>query len=166
MLTNSDTINPVLEANILISLNTPITVLSVTDSIEALLGFKADDFLTGKASLKNQIHAHDLDIVEDLFSVGTHRTPSTFNIRIRQANGRIRCVKGHYTKGLDASGTDTILELLLQDAKSLSQNQRQRQGLCEQSMIFNFKAMMENTNDYIYFKDSNHVFTGASQIDY
>ena len=23
--------------------------------------------------------------------------------------------------------------------------------------------MMENTNDYIYFKDRNHVFTGASQ---
>ncbi len=162
MLTDSDTITPILEANILFSLNTS-TFLFVSDSIEDLLGFKADDFLTGKSSLKNQIHAHDLDIAEDLFSVGTHGTPSSFNIRIRQANGRIRCIKGHYTKSLDASGTDTILELLLQDAKSLSQNQRQRQGRCEQSMFLNFKAMMENTNDYIYFKDNNHVFTGASQ---
>ena len=27
----------------------------------------------------------------------------------------------------------------------------------------NFVAMMENTDDFIYFKDRNHVFTGASQ---
>ena len=26
-----------------------------------------------------------------------------------------------------------------------------------------FKSMMQNTNDYIYFKDRNHVFTGVSQ---
>jgi hypothetical protein len=30
-------------------------------------------------------------------------------------------------------------------------------------MMANFKAMMENTEDYIYFKDCNHVFTGASK---
>jgi hypothetical protein len=30
-------------------------------------------------------------------------------------------------------------------------------------MAVNFTAMMENTDDFIYFKDRNHVFTGASQ---
>jgi PAS domain-containing protein len=29
--------------------------------------------------------------------------------------------------------------------------------------MVNFAAMMDNTDDYIYFKDRNHVFTGASQ---
>ncbi len=162
-MTTSSVITPVLEAHILISLTAPITVLSVTDDIEDLLGFKAGDFLTGKVSLKNQIHTHDQDIADDLFSIGSNRTPGTFNIRIRQANGRIRCIKGHYTKEPDASGADVTLELLLQDAKSLSRSQSQSQSLSKQAMIFNFKAMMENTDDYIYFKDSNHVFTGASQ---
>lgn len=162
-MTTSSVITPILEAHILISLTAPIAVFSVTDDIENLLGFKAGDFLTGKASLKNQIHAHDQDIADDLFSISTNRTPVTFNIRIRQANGRIRCIKAHYTKEPDASGAGVTLELLLQDAKSLSRSQNQSQNLYEQAMVFNFKAMMENTNDYIYFKDSNHVFTGASQ---
>lgn len=160
-MTTSPDITPVLEAHILISLTAPIAALSVTDGIEDLLGFKAGDFLTGKVSLKNQIHTHDQDIVDDLFSIGINRTSGAFNIRIRQANGRIRCIKGHYTKKPDASGADVLLELLLQDAKGLSQSRSQSAG--GQSMISNFKAMMENTDDYIYFKDSNHVFTGASQ---
>jgi diguanylate cyclase (GGDEF)-like protein/PAS domain S-box-containing protein len=50
-----------------------------------------------------------------------------------------------------------ILDLLLQDAKSLWQQQG------DQTMMANFKAMMDNSDDYIYFKDRNHVFTGASQ---
>ncbi len=162
-MTTSSDITPVLEAHMLISLAAPITVLSVTDSIEDLLGFKAGDFLTGKVSLNKQIHAHDQDIAGDLFSIGTNRTPRTFNIRIRQANGRIRCIRGHYSKEPGAFGADVVLELLLQDAKTLSRSQNQSQKLCEQAVVFNFKAMMENTNDYIYFKDSNHVFTGASQ---
>jgi diguanylate cyclase (GGDEF)-like protein/PAS domain S-box-containing protein len=162
-MTTSSDMTPVLEAHLLISLTAPITVLSVTDDIEDLLGFNAGDFLTGKVSLKDKIHAHDQDIADDLFSIGTNKTPAIFNIRIRQANGRIRCVKGHYTKEPDASGADVNLALLLQDAKSLSRNQSQSQSLGGQSMVFNFKAMMENTDDYIYFKDNNHVFTGASQ---
>ena len=153
----------VLEAHFLISLTAPITVLSVTEDIEDLLGFTAGDFLAGKVSLKNRIHAHDQDIADDLFSIETNKTPAIFNIRIRQANGRIRCIKGHYSKKPDASGADVFLQLLLQDAKSLSRDQSLSQSLGKQAMIFNFKAMMENTDDYIYFKDNNHVFTGASQ---
>lgn len=147
----------VLEANICISLTDPMKVLSVSDGIEDMLGFKSDDFLTGKVSLKSLIHADDLDIADDLFSTEINQTSGTFNIRLRQANGRIRCIKAHYTKALDASGNNVVLELLLQDAKSL------RQRLSDQPLMDNFKAMMENTDDYIYFKDRNHVFTGASQ---
>lgn len=147
----------VLEANICISLTDPMKVLSVSDGIENLLGFKSADFLTGKVSLKSRIHADDQDIADDLFSTEINQTSGTLNIRLRQANGRIRCIKAHYTKALDASGNNVVLELLLQDAKSL------RQRLSDQPIMDNFKAMMENTDDYIYFKDRNHVFTGASQ---
>ena len=50
-----------------------------------------------------------------------------------------------------------MLDLLLQDAKSLPRT------LDDASLTANFRAMMENTDDFIYFKDRNHVFTGASQ---
>ena len=50
-----------------------------------------------------------------------------------------------------------MLNLLLQDAKTLQRT------LSDASTMVNFTAMMENTDDFIYFKDRNHVFTGASQ---
>lgn len=147
-----------IEANIRISLTNPMAVLSVTESVYELLGFKVDDFLTGQVTLESQIHAHDQDIADELFTTEINLSKSTtFNIRLRQANGRIRCVKGFYTKAFDSTLDTVILDLRLQDAKSLWQHQG------DQTMMANFKAMMDNSDDYIYFKDRNHVFTGASQ---
>ena len=80
------------------------------------------------------------------------KTSGSFNLRLRQANGRIRCFKALYTKAGQG-----VLELRLQDAKSLPRT------LSDAATTANFQAMMENTNDFIYFKDRNHVFTGASQ---
>ena len=148
----------VIETDIRISLTSPRTVLFVTEGVYELLGFKVDDFLTGRVTLESQIHAHDQDVADELFSPEFNQSKSTtFNIRLRQANGRIRCVKGTYTKAFDTTSNTVILDLLLQDAKSLWQQQG------DQTMMANFKAMMDNSDDYIYFKDRNHVFTGASQ---
>ncbi|MDD2933235.1 MAG: EAL domain-containing protein [Methylotenera sp.] len=144
-----------IEANIRISLSTPITTLSVDESIHALLGFNAKDFLTGAVSFQARIHHDDQDIAETLFSNEISTDTRSLNFRLRHADGRIRCIKADYKKIL--LDNVLILELLLQDAKSLWQPQN------NQSMMANFKAMMDNTDDYIYFKDRNHVFTGASQ---
>lgn len=143
-----------LEAKICILLN-QARVASVSGNIEGLLGFKVDDFLSGKLSLQEHIHNDDLDIAEQLFAKSIIPANGVFNIRIRQANGRIRCLKAIYSKQSDQNSADIILTLQLQDAKSLAQR--------EQVLSHDFKAMMENTDDYIYFKDRNHVFTGASQ---
>ena len=151
--------NKYLEASICLALNDSLTVLSVSDSIKELLGFKADDFLTEKVTLQSCIHAHDQDIAEYLFSKEINPASGTFNIRLRHADGRIRCIKGQFTKtiNVDGNGNGILLELLLKDSKSLWQQQG------DQTMMVNFKAMMDNTDDYIYFKDRNHVFTGASE---
>lgn len=133
------------------------TVLSVSENVTELLGFKAANFLCNKLSLQSLIHLHDQDIADALFSTKINNVSATFNIRLRHADGRIRCIKGHYTKTLDTVKNKLILTLSLQDARTLWQQQE------EQTMMANFSAMMDNTNDYIYFKDRNHVFTGASQ---
>jgi PAS domain S-box-containing protein len=49
------------------------------------------------------------------------------------------------------------LDLLLQDAKTL------KRTIADTAAAINFRAIMEGTDDYVYFKDRNHVFTGASQ---
>ncbi len=146
-----------LEAKICLALTDQISVLSVSESIEDLLGFSVDDFISARVSLKDLIHPHDIDISEVLFSRGSHHTPGPFNIRIRQANGRIRCIRGFCEKRSGDNGVDVTLDLLLQDAKSL------KRTLDDAVSVPNFRAIMDNTNDYIYFKDRNHVFTGASQ---
>lgn len=147
----------IVESSFIIALSQPPTVLSVSEGIDRLLGFKANDFLDGSISLQSRIHDHDQDIADDLFSSDIELASGTFNIRLRHADGRIRCVKGHYAKSIEGSGNSVTLTLLLQDAKSLWRQQE------EQNMMANFKAMMDNTDDYIYFKDRNHVFNGASQ---
>lgn len=144
-----------LQAQMRITLSPTPSVASVSESIFTLLGFKADDFMSGKVSLQSRIHRDDQDIADELFSIVTKSNTRTFNFRLRHADHRIRCIKGHYNKTL----CDDVLtlELLLQDAKSLWHPQG------DQLIMSNFKAMMDNTDDFIYFKDRNHVFTGASQ---
>lgn len=146
-----------LEARIQLGLTEQLPVLSVSDSIHALLGFSPACFIDGDVSLRKLIHANDQDIADVIFSRTATPPAGPFNIRIRQADGRIRCIRGHFEKSLDKNGTTTTLDLLLQDAKSLCRR------LASEPMMANFKAMMENTDDFIFFKDRNHVFTGASQ---
>ena len=157
LLTAKTTNTEILEARFRIALAQPLTVLAVSSTVDDLLGYKQDDFVSGKRSLQSLIHPHDQDIAEALFSSETQSTPTNFNIRLRHADGRIRCIKGQYSKVIDPATNSMTLELLLQDAKSLWQQQD------DQTMMADFKVIMDNTYDYIYFKDCNHVFTGASE---
>lgn len=144
-----------IETRISIALDHSMAAVSVSNDIHSLLGFNAIDFLAGKVSLQSRIHKDDQDVADELFSTEPNPVSRSFNIRLRHADGRIRCIKGHYNKVRQAN--EWVLELLLQDATSLWQAQT------EQSMLTNFNALMNNTDDFIYFKDTNHVFTGASE---
>ncbi len=145
-----------LATNLLILIDSSIKLLSVDDNIEALLGYNSQDFLSQKISFAELIHHDDKDISEQIFSSTLSSSPLSFNIRLRHADGKIRCIKGEYTKTKD-SAQGIKLALLLQDSKSLYHSSS------KQSDLDNFNAMMENSEDYIFFKDRNHVFTGASQ---
>jgi len=148
--------NPI-EATLRLSLTDGLSVLSVTTGIHRLLGFSAADFTGGKVCFQQLIHPHDQDIADILFCSDMTFADGNINLRLRQASGRICCVKGAFFKLKDEADNSIILQLLLQDAKSLWQ------GETNTRMMDNFAAIMENTDDYIYFKDRNHVFTGASQ---
>lgn len=135
--------------------NDRISIDAVSGNPQLLLGFDAQDFLIGKVDLKARIHPGDQDIATLLFAIQATPPRQVVNLRLRQANGRYRCVKCSYEKVLSPSGI--ALSLLLEDAKSLPRT------LDGAAAMANFRAMMDNTDDYIYFKDRNHVFTGASQ---
>ncbi|MDP2196610.1 MAG: ATP-binding protein [Rhodocyclaceae bacterium] len=148
-------VRPVPEASFRFMLGDSPSLLAVNAQVELLLGFPRANFLDGTVALPERIHADDQDLAAALFSPACQPDHGVFNLRVRQANGRIRCVKALYEKQVE--GDRVALDLRLQDAKSLSRT------LGDAAMTANFRAMMENTNDFIHFKDRNHVFTGASQ---
>ena len=131
-------------------------VTSVSGGVEALLGYTPHDFLSSRVSLADRIHSHDADIAEQLFSIETPEDSGIFNIRLRHADGRIGCVRGSYKKKA-AGGGKVNLHLKLQSAKCLWKNPG------HQRLSPNFEALLENTDDFIFFKDRNHVFTAASR---
>jgi PAS domain S-box-containing protein len=130
-------------------------VLSADSEIKELLGFSAVDLIGGKVSFLSRIHTDDQDIADSLFSAADFQSEGAFNIRLRHADGRIRCIKGHYAKTLNTSNKMWMLELNLQEAKKLTESPSL--DLLSASL----KSLINDTNDYIYIKDLNHVFNGV-----
>ena len=147
----------ILKPSFLISLEDSNNILTANSNVFELLGFKADSFLSGEVSIQNLIHSHDQDISDLLFLNESKLTSGNLNFRIRNKEGCIVCVKASYRKIIKPIDNRPTLELLLQDSRSLFEN------LDPKNFSTQFHAMMENSEDYIYFKDRNHLFTGASQ---
>lgn len=141
------------EFHILLS-DAPV-VLSVSDSIKALLGFTPDDFICGKVSIVDRIHLADGDLASLLFFSSDSPASGSFPIRLRQASGQIRIVRLDYKK-TSARESGECLQLVLNDAKGLYRIEHSTADA-------NFKSMMDNAEDFIFFKNQNHVITGASQ---
>ena len=137
--------------------DTGVTLVFVGHQIKQLCGYSVDDFLTGSVLFQELIDPDDSELSLFLFSKEIHGRSINVNFRMRKKNGRITCLRGSYKKHIEKDSTEIKLKFILQDAASLKQ-------MVEESMLLaNFYAMMEATDDYIYFKDRNHIFTGASQ---
>ena len=147
------------EVNLNYQIDSTVSLVSVSSGIETVLGYSAEDFMDGSITFMDRLHKDDTDIADILFSPQTTSKRQITNLRLRHQDGRIRCIKASYTKstGTEKEGKHTNLNLLLQDAKSLPRTMNYVADVME------FRVMMENTDDFIYFKDRNHVFTGASQ---
>ncbi len=137
----------------------PYTVFLVAGDVESMLGYSASSLLQGTLSIPALIHPDDQDVLATMLSIqpwsASQPQHHVCHLRMRQANGRIRCLVVEYAQESTASGA--VLNLRLRDAKSLFDPQ---DALATNA---GFRSMMENTNDFIFFKDRNHVFTSASQ---
>jgi len=131
-------------------------LLHLSPDLQNLLGYGERDFFESKILFSELIHSDDQDIANKLFSIKPQETPKIVNFRCRQANSQIICLQGCYQKHyIQNIGLKLVLHLT--DAKTLNYY------LDDPILLSNFTTMMKNSDDYIYFKDRNHVFTGASQ---
>lgn len=154
---NSNKIIALSEIKLHFVLGSPNLISFVSKQINQLFGFSAEDFLTGSVIFEDLIHPDDRELSLSLFSNQVHHGLAKINFRIRKKNTRIQCITGTYKKYRKKDSSEIILELLLQNSNSLNQT------IEKHTLLANFSAMMQVTDDYIYFKDRNHVFTGASQ---
>ena len=134
--------------------DTPL-ILSVDAGVIALLGFQPEALLSGAVNLPDRIHPDDGDLAALLFSPTVAPGAGAFQLRLRCADGRILCVRADYRAYREAQGA--FLDLTLHDARGLPRTMESA------SSSGPLAAMLENSDDFIYFKDRNHVFTGASQ---
>jgi PAS domain-containing protein len=139
-----------LETLIQFTRESPPRLVSVSASVRDVLGYTASQFLSGDFSWSSLVHKDDQDIVDKLFSPALAPAVDSFNIRIRHADGRIRCIQGQYVLELTSQPVPT-LSLQLIDARHLRQPD-------SALLTPNFVAMMENTDDFIYFRPPRQKF--------
>ena len=133
----------------------PPRLVSVRGATEALLGYSQAELLTGEVNLKDLIHPGDAGIAECIFSSHLDARAGGFSMRLRHADGRIRCVKGCYSKKPARAGENVLLELTLEDARNVREPG-------DAFLLTSFKSLIEHTDDYLYIKNRNHVILAAS----
>jgi diguanylate cyclase (GGDEF)-like protein/PAS domain S-box-containing protein len=136
-------------------LKSPPQLVSVGEGVEALLGYAQEEFLTAKVHLQDRIHPEDAGLVETLFSNNSTNTSGSVNLRIRHADGRIRCLKARYAK-THTRDDGFKLDLWMEDARKVSEPG-------DATLIASFKTLIGHTDDYIFLKNSNHVILAASR---
>jgi len=112
-----------------------------------LTGYTREEWMNHTVRFESILHPDDMDVFEKIANNESFMT----TLRIFHAEGRIKILR------VDFSRVNEGWEIFVQDPIKLAES-------VEDHMILqNFNAMMENSDDYIYFKDRNHVFTGASR---
>jgi len=126
------------------------------NDIHALTGYSSKQLLSGAIAFEKIIHPDDLDITGIIFSHIHQPQQTSLSLRIFHKNGQIKILNISYLKLLN-NEQQTLIELSVQVPAKLEFDET------KQTAQGNFIAMLENTDDYIYFKNRDHIFTGASQ---
>lgn len=121
-----------------------------------LLGYNDQLLEDGTIHFKDLIHPHDYDIYEMIFKSEITSNTLFVHCRLRHTNGKIVCLAGQFDRTYDVENRCYIIDLTLLDVKILPRTME------DAASTLAFKLMMETTDDFIFFKDRNHVFTGAS----
>lgn len=132
-----------------------LPILSVSESINIVLGFTPDDLCSSKVRLKDLFHRDDGTLAQALFSPHLDIGVGSFNFRLRHSDGRIRCIRTKCTKKVSAGG-HLVAFLDLQDGS----NARRRVG--RTPLMTGLRALMEDTHAYVFVKACNHTFVAAN----
>src|ERR1700731_205022 len=137
------------EAELTYSLCPTAKLEAVDGPVHELLGFAAEDFLSGKVSFHARIHPHDADVLSALFSPDAEEKAGIAVLRFRHGGRRILCLQVRFKKERCSCGT--ALHMKIQSARSVCVDPFNQDAAYSRTMI-------ENTDEEVFFKDRNHVF--------
>jgi diguanylate cyclase (GGDEF)-like protein/PAS domain S-box-containing protein len=143
-------------AEVLVALLKRLQVLSVSKSVESLLGYKPEDLISSAVLLEDLIHPHDAEDAARLFSPTAQETEGEASLRMRRSDGRILCVHAQFTREFKLSG-EVLVRLKLRDARELMRSGSRRRA------AIHLPAVMECVDESVYLKDLNHVITLANR---
>ncbi len=142
-------------------LKTPPLLVEVDKEVATLLGYRRDDLLAGTVALRDRIHPEDAALAdalfdaEALFSAESEEAAGALNLRMRHADGVMRCLRAQYRKTRAPDGPPQ-LDLFLEDARMVAEPG-------DAQLVAIFKTLIERTTDFISLKNRNHVILAAGR---
>lgn len=135
-------------------------VVATEGGVEALLGIDPAQFLSGAVSLAARIHPQDADVAARIFSAGEEREgvaeEGWTNLRVRHANGKIRCLRAAVRRENDDAG-EPVLQLTLEDVRHAKGD---KDGW---TLPIHLRTLMESTDDLVYFKNRHHALIAMNE---
>lgn len=133
-----------------------LTCKEVHGEIEQLTSYRSDELLAGAPSFASVFHPDDQDICSAIFSASLQHEPVSLTFRIVNRSGQVKILSATYSKRADAEGR-TSISVKLKAPSGIHVD------MVKDYALNNYITMLEDTDDFIYFKNREHVFTGASQ---
>lgn len=127
------------------------SLVSVGFDIESILGYSAEQLIAENTAFGDLVHAHDCDVLEYMSQHCSKGQLQYKALRMRTREGPVVIVNAAWRKYRN------YYEVSVQNVVDIAK------PFGDELLVQNFHAMLENTNDFIYFKDKYHVFTAASE---
>lgn len=120
-------------------------LIDANGPIFEITGYHTESFIYKERDFLSLLYQEDLDLLEVNAPIYSR------TVRIVCADEKVKIVRLNF---LQHHGS-VIVEMY--DVKALASHVR------DAMLLYNFNAMLEKSEDFIYFKDANHLFTGASK---
>jgi diguanylate cyclase (GGDEF)-like protein/PAS domain S-box-containing protein len=146
------------QARVRISLGDPQLVLSVCDSIETLTGFPPQDWLSSGICLRDRVHPSDIHLLNSFLSPDLSLPSGSASIRIRHADGKLRCLRADYSKARAAESDPVILDLVLGGPTDGVNPAR--------SAIDSVQPPMDRVRESVYVRSPDHAYVDTTRRTY
>jgi len=149
------------EAKLRLAFNDSLNVLSTSHSVESLLGYKPADLLSGKIPFATLLHPGDLLKVREILLAESNHLSGRINVRLRHADGRIRCVRLEYARD-GIPNREPTLEVTLKNGSSGDAPGTTRDEEDDGASL-NLRAVIESMEECAYVKDRHHAIVVANR---